>query len=1128
MNIFTLPLKKAFIHSIIISFFLIVNNVEAQIPTPFSVNTTLTPEQLVELLVGDGIEFSNVTLTGAVLSYGSFQGTSNIGIESGVILTSGRASIAIGPNNKSNDGFENHTPGDPDLNAISGSNSNDACILEFDFVPVSDLIEFRYVFASEEYPEYVNQINDAFGFFIYGPGLPPGPYMNSAKNIAIVPNTLPPMPVTINNVNSNVNSAYYVSNPEGPNTTIEYDGFTTVLTARSPVTHCETYHIKLVVGDISDWAWDSGVFLEANSFNSVGIGSSLSFANAELDTVVENCNSVRIAFKLNGTATSNFEIDLEILNTPGSATNGVDYVEIPTQLIIPWGQDSAYVDIIPLEDGPEPYETIELVYNSSLCQPIYDTVKVFIKDKPPFEASFSPPSYSIGCGENRLLYGSIDGGQKPYHYLWNTGETTDTLRVSPGTTTTYQVKVWDACGEIDSSYVTINVGGPEANITLGDTISICKNTTQQLFVEGGTSWQWVSQPYDPTLTTAIDTLQDPTVGPLVNTLYIVTVYDTCGNTDIDSLYIKVGQPYASASADYTTICKGDTATLSANITPGGVYEWRIKGGAVIPGGNQRVVEVSPMVNTTYEVRVWDNCGNDTIAEITITVLQLDILVSCTDDEICIGEETTLNATSSLGGAGATFEWNGGGETFYGASVLVSPETTTTYIVTVNDGCIKDGDPVIVNVNPLPVLSITPTNDAVCYGESTTLTAANANGDMTSYAWTSSPADPSIVGQETQVSVTVAPTINSVYTVVGIDGNGCENNKMLGINVVELPTANFTIAPKVCEGDPVTIDYEGNAGFGATYDWNFDGGSAVPGTGQGPHDVTWSTLGTKNLSLTVTTTSPRVCPGTPFNASIEVFRMPKPQFTFGNAKGCVPLTVDFTNTSTNTDPTATYSWDFGAAGVSGQQSPSVEFTEPGLYSVTLRVSNAECEDETGVPSAVNAYPVPVPSFTMDPEKVSLKNPVITFTSTTAGDSLTYEWSTDDGHFYDTPTFTHTYADSGVYNVVLKVTNEYTCTDSLKLKATVTPKYMLKIPTAFTPNGDGINDLFTVQGNGVKKYSINIYNRWGSLIYESKNISQSWDGKVNGQPAEPGLYVYRTYFMDDNDEVSEQTGSFTLVK
>lgn len=1135
MNIFTLLPKKTLFIGILLLPLLFQTQSYAQIPPPdYTVQESLTPQQLVEMLIGDGVEVANISYTGVPLACGKFWGTSNIGLAEGIILTSGRASFSDGPNNSNGKGYSNGAAGDAGLGMVGNGNTLDACVLEFDFKPLSDKLEFRYVFASEEYPEYQGQFNDVFAFFLSGPDITNGPYPappefpGGAKNIALVPGAFPATPVSIDNVNCGYGS-YPPVNCDDYNTNneeyIQYDGFTDVFIATYPVKPCEWHHIKLAVADMVDRNFDTGVFLEANSFTSVGVASNTAYANTELDTIVENCNSVRVSFKLTQPTTFTYPIDLYIL---GTAENGVDYQTIPETLYIPWGQDSAYVDIIPLEDGPEPYETIQLRYNSSFCEPIWDTVKLIIKDKPPFEASFSPPSFTIGCGENRLLYGSVDGGQRPYHYLWNTGETTDTLRVSPGETTTYQVKVWDACGEIDSSYVTINVDGPVANIPLGDTISICLNASQQLDVEGGTSWLWTEIPNNGTLTPATDTLQNPTVAPLVNTLYIVTVYDTCGNTDIDSLYIKVGQPYASASADYTTICKGDTATLSANITPGGVYEWRILGGAVIPGGNQRVVEVTPLVNTTYEVRVWDNCGNDTTAEITINVLQLDIAVTCPDDIICVGEETTLTATSSLGGAGATFEWNGGGETYNGASVLVSPETTTTYIVTVNDGCIKDGDPYTITVNPLPVLSVNATTEAVCVGESTTLTVDNANGDMTNYVWSANPGDPSLAGQENMVSPTVAPTQTLVYSVVGTDDKNCVNSTMIGINVVDLPTADFTIASKVCEGDPVTIDYIGNGTIGATYDWNFDGGAALPGTGQGPHDVIWSTLGTKNLSLTVTTTSPRVCPGETFNTSIEVNRMPNPEFTLGNSKGCVPLTVDFTNMSTNTDPTATYSWDFGAAGVSIQRSPSVVFTEPGLYSVSLRISNSECDNETGIPSAVNAYPVPVPSFTMDPEKVSLKNPVITFTSTTQGDSLTYEWNTDDGHTYDTPYFTHTYADSGEYNVVLKVTNQYTCWDSLALKATVTPKYLLRIPTAFTPNGDGINDNFTVMGNGVKKYSITIYNRWGSLIYESNNITQSWDGRINGQPAAPGMYVYRTYFMDENEEVSEQQGSFTLIR
>jgi gliding motility-associated-like protein len=112
--------------------------------------------------------------------------------------------------------------------------------------------------------------------------------------------------------------------------------------------------------------------------------------------------------------------------------------------------------------------------------------------------------------------------------------------------------------------------------------------------------------------------------------------------------------------------------------------------------------------------------------------------------------------------------------------------------------------------------------------------------------------------------------------------------------------------------------------------------------------------------------------------------------------------------------------------------------------------------------------------------------------------------------------------------MEITNEFGCIDTTAMLVTITPKYMIRVPTAFTPNGDGINDIFGITGNGVKKFSITIYNRWGNLVFESNDIHNSWDGKINGQPALPGVYVYHTYFMDDNDEVSEQTGSFSLLK
>ena len=180
-----------------------------------------------------------------------------------------------------------NTVTDPDLlpvaNSVPGmigqsfsvSSINDVAILEFDFIPTSDSMEFRYAFGSQEYFAYENtQYNDVFGFFLSGPGISgiAGPWSNGAINLAVVPNTTPPLPITISSVCNDppdvMNPQYFVSNQNGLGIIADADGFTTVLTARALVQCGETYHIKLAIADGSDQGLSSYVWLEAGSFDS--------------------------------------------------------------------------------------------------------------------------------------------------------------------------------------------------------------------------------------------------------------------------------------------------------------------------------------------------------------------------------------------------------------------------------------------------------------------------------------------------------------------------------------------------------------------------------------------------------------------------------------------------------------------------------------------------------------------------------------------------------------------------------------------------------------------------------------------------------------------------------------------
>jgi len=202
--------------------------------------------------------------------------TSTFPLDEGIVLTTGKASSAMGPNNTGSKSDKMvSAASDPDLVSITGHNVYDASILEFDFIPAGNTVEFTYVFASEEYIEYCEtEFNDAFGFFLSGPGIS-GTFTNNSVNLAIINGNIPVSINTIHPAGTNVNNVtfpaenaeYYFDNPAN-SPTMQYDGSTITLTATYSVIPCSTYRIRMSVADASDQLWDAAVFLGAKSFNS--------------------------------------------------------------------------------------------------------------------------------------------------------------------------------------------------------------------------------------------------------------------------------------------------------------------------------------------------------------------------------------------------------------------------------------------------------------------------------------------------------------------------------------------------------------------------------------------------------------------------------------------------------------------------------------------------------------------------------------------------------------------------------------------------------------------------------------------------------------------------------------------
>ncbi|MBR9921957.1 MAG: T9SS type B sorting domain-containing protein [Bacteroidetes bacterium] len=385
---------------------------------------------ITNVFLGEGLEVTNVEFNGDPRAVGYFvNAIDEIGVDRGVIMTTGNASNAVGtgadnPGSTFASANNNGGTGDPDLPdlAPSGQAQNDVAEYIISFVPVGDTLRFKYIWASEEYPEYAcSSFNDVFGFFISGPGIN-GPYSNNSMNIALVPGTS--LPVTIDNVHPQngggcppVNEQYYNDNNGSANEPV-YDGFTDIFIAEAIVTPCEEYTIRLVIGDTGDSVFDSGVFLEAKSFGANRLDVDVTTASLD-GAMSEGCSTASVDFELVSPTDEDYVIDFTIF---GDAENGVDYTQIPTDLIIPAGDSVLTLTLEAFEDGiPEGTEFLAFDIQRDICT--RDTFYIYIKDNQLIPPDLGPDT--LICSTDTIqLDGTINVPLPPPPSFTNTNDYT--------------------------------------------------------------------------------------------------------------------------------------------------------------------------------------------------------------------------------------------------------------------------------------------------------------------------------------------------------------------------------------------------------------------------------------------------------------------------------------------------------------------------------------------------------------------------------------------------------------------------------------------------------------------------------------------------------------------------------
>ena len=370
-------------------------------PQPVTTQSTFTAEQLVKnIFVKGGCEnVSNIKSIGSARGIGYFAtGQDAVNLQNGIILSTGDISTAKGPNKHTDaSGSFLDGTGDRDLGRLVNAPLSDVVGLEFDFTPLDSNVTFSYVFASEEYCEFAgSKYNDVFGFFISGPGIN-GEFSNGAINVARIPESEDY--VSINRVNSTVNSQYFIANelpkdaracqiPHSGSTRlpfIEYDGFTKPLVARVKLIPCQTYHIRLVVGDAGDGFYDSAVFLEAGSFNIGGaITLDVSASRGNGKNIMEGCDSTFLVFQRKNFSDlqSALRVQYKVSST-SEALSGVDFSPLEGSVEIPAGKIESRIPLFVIPDTlAEGTERLTISLDIP-CACYKDSITILIHDPPP-------------------------------------------------------------------------------------------------------------------------------------------------------------------------------------------------------------------------------------------------------------------------------------------------------------------------------------------------------------------------------------------------------------------------------------------------------------------------------------------------------------------------------------------------------------------------------------------------------------------------------------------------------------------------------------------------------------------------------------------------------------------------
>jgi gliding motility-associated-like protein len=584
-----------------------------------------------------------------------------------------------------------------------------------------------------------------------------------------------------------------------------------------------------------------------------------------------------------------------------------------------------------------------------------------------------------------------------------------------------------------------------------------------------------------------------------------------------------------------TVCSGSEIQVSYTASTGinSQFQWDFDGAQMVSGEftGSPVVQWDSAGTFTASLSVADAMCISAPMLVNIQVNPTPVLDVDMDSLVCLGTQTEVAFTGTAG-EGASYSWNFGNADVINGSAA-GPFTLafgsiglqTLYVSVEENECFAGPLAVDVNVQSLPEANA-GLDLRMCSGDSVQLQPNVIDGY--SYSW--SPSNMLSNSNSSQPWVSAAASGNEAasynFALTVSDGQ-CVNTDTVAVNVFPIPNAHFTAPAAQCMAvQQFNFAPDNTFSANAIYAWNLGPHALAHTPGDREQlNIQFDVAGTHTLSLRITDEG---CTSEWYTDSVTVFAQPIAAFSALETSGCMPFETYLTaNDSAGVH--SQYKWLFGDGSTGMGAEVSHTYSDAGYMSVTLTVTDENgCVSTQAVDQYIQVFAPPVAGFRAGPTDIILGEDVLELTNLAQDARYSYYVIGNDTILGATGTYEFT--QPGEYEITQVVVNAEGCSDQLSRNVLVRFGTEYYIPLAFTPNYDGKNDVFKVEGSEISSLSLTIFDRWGNEVFSGSDANAIWDGHSvqTKEPLPDGVYIYQLEIVDFKNRLTQESGSVTLLR